>query len=140
MAAGLSEQDLERVRQMFASARRDVEVAVFRKPVLTQAGQDFLALIRQAEEAAAGRLRVREREYREGETLVERAPAVALFGPQGEDLRIRFYGWPLGYEFGTLLATAADAAGGGGALAPETLTALGNLRQTVQIKVFTTPT
>ena len=124
---------------MFAGARHDVELAVFRRPALTQAGNEFLAALAQVQ-TVAPRLRISMREYRDNETVVERAPALALFAADGTDLRVRFAGWPTGYEFSTLVGTLAEAMRGGTALQASTLEALGGLKQDVQIKVFTTPT
>jgi alkyl hydroperoxide reductase subunit AhpF len=136
---GLSPSDLQSVRQMFAGARHDVELAVFHRPSIPQAGEEVLSALAQVQ-TVAPRLRVGMREYRDGETLVERAPAMALFAADGTDLRVRFAGWPTGYEFSTLLATLADAMRGDTALQAATVEALDGLQQDVQIKVFSTPT
>jgi alkyl hydroperoxide reductase subunit AhpF len=136
---GLSPADLQAIARMFAGARHDVELAVFRRSALTQAGQEFLTALAQVQ-TVAPRLRVSMREYRDSETLVERAPSLALLAADGTDLRVRFAGWPTGYEFSTLVATLADAMRGGTSLQPATLQALAELKQDVQIKVFTTPT
>jgi alkyl hydroperoxide reductase subunit AhpF len=136
---GLSQSDLQTIGRMFAEAREDVELVVFRRSSLTEAGTEILSALAQVQ-AVAPRLRITEREYGEGETVVERAPALALFAGDGTDLRLRFAGWPTGYEFSTLVTTLADAMRGTPALQPATLEALDALKQDVQIKVFTTPT
>ncbi len=136
---GLSQSDLQTIGRMFAGAQEDVELAVFRRPSLTQAGSEILSALAQIQ-TVAPRLRISQRDYGDGETAVERAPAMALFAADGTDLRVRFAGWPTGYEFSTLVATLADAMRGDSALQPATLEALDALQQDVHIKVFTTPT
>jgi alkyl hydroperoxide reductase subunit AhpF len=136
---GLSQSDLQTIGRMFAEAEQEVELAVFHRSSLTQAGSEIVSALEQIQ-TVAPRLRISQREYREGETAVERAPALALFAADGTDLRVRFAGWPTGYEFSTLVATLADAMHGSPGLQPATLEALDGLAQDVQIKVFTTPT
>lgn len=136
---GLPEQDARIIGELFAGASRPVELAVFRPAAQRQAGEDFLARLRQVQ-ALVPLLRVSVRDYAPTETLVERAPAVALLGSDGTDLRVRFYGWPSGFELGSVVTAAADAARGGSALQPQTLEALAGLRADVQVKVFSTPT
>ena len=137
---GLSERDRAAIRQMFAGATRDVEVAVYRRGAMTEAGTGFLRALADVQ-TLTSRLQVSMHEYADREQTVERAPGIALRDREGNDLRVRFYGWPSGYEFTSFLTTVADAAAGpDGQLQPDTLAALEGLRSDVQIKVFSTPT
>ncbi len=138
---GLSERDRAAIRQMFAGARRDVEVAVYRRGSITEAATGFLRALADVQ-TLSRRIRVSMHEYTDREQVVERDPGIALLGGDGTDLRVRFYGWPSGYEFNAFLTTVADAVSGEQAqqLQPETLQALAGLRNDVQIKVFATPT
>jgi alkyl hydroperoxide reductase subunit AhpF len=69
---------------------------------------------------------------------VEQVPAIVVEGAR--DYGIRFYGVPLGYEFGNLIDAIVLASTGQPALAEETLASLRTLAADVDIKVFSTPT
>lgn len=137
--AELGERERAAVSQMFQDAARPVHVRVvlpggpgpgpktgFRAAVAELAEMVPLISVTECSPAEAG-------------AVVERTPAVALFDGEGNDLRVRFYGLPTGYEFSSFLAALADAAAPQSALQPETLRALQSLEQDVQIKVFSTP-
>jgi hypothetical protein len=137
----LPEQDARIVAQLFAGARRAVKLTVFRRGARIRAEEEFLARLAQIQGRVPG-IDVEVREYADGESAVERAPAVALSAADGTDLRVRFYGWPSGYELGTLITAAADAARAdeGAHLQAATVQSLAGLRADVHVKVFTTPT
>ena len=124
---------------MFADAAQDVDVHVFSGTARTQAAEQFLSVLAQVQ-TVVPQLQVTMCPYSDRETVVERAPALALFGADGSDRRVRFYGWPTGYEFSAFLGAAADAARTDSVLHADTLTALAGLKHDVQIKVFSTPT
>jgi glutaredoxin-like protein len=70
---------------------------------------------------------------------IDRAPGIAIVGSR--DLGLRYYGTPAGHELRSLadaVALAGGAAGDGGGLAPESLTALAALDRPLDIKVFVT--
>jgi alkyl hydroperoxide reductase subunit AhpF len=69
---------------------------------------------------------------------VDRVPAIVVEGSR--DYGLRFYGVPLGYEFGNLIDAIVVASRGEPALAEATMTALAGLTSDVDIKVFSTPT
>ncbi len=69
---------------------------------------------------------------------VEWAPALAVVGTQ--DVGMRYYGIPDGYEIESLVDAIEIAAGGGPALSDETLDALDALDRDVHLRVFVTPT
>jgi alkyl hydroperoxide reductase subunit AhpF len=69
---------------------------------------------------------------------IDRVPAIVVEGAR--DYGIRFYGVPLGYEFGNLIDAIIVASTGEPALAEATKTALAGLDRDVDIKVFSTPT
>ena len=69
---------------------------------------------------------------------VDKIPATAVVGVK--DYGIRFYGIPLGYEFGAFLSAIQDVSRGTTDLAPENRTALADLAQPVRLQVFSTPT
>ena len=69
----------------------------------------------------------------------ERYPAVAVL-PEGEDVGVRYYGLPWGYELASLLGGVLEAGRAESALAPESLERLGTLDRDLTIDVFVTPT
>lgn len=69
----------------------------------------------------------------------ERYPAVAVL-PEGEDVGIRYYGLPWGYELGSLIGAVVEAGKRESSLAPESLEALAALDHDLAIDVFVTPT
>ena len=68
---------------------------------------------------------------------VDRSPTVVVQGE--EDLGIRFYGIPSGYEFSSLIEDIIDLGTGSTSLAPATKDALAHLTEPVHIQVFVTP-
>ena len=69
----------------------------------------------------------------------ERYPAVAVL-PDGEDVGVRYYGLPWGYELASLLGGVLEAGRADSALMPESLERLGALDRDLAIDVFVTPT
>ena len=69
----------------------------------------------------------------------ERYPAVAVL-PEGEDVGIRYYGLPWGYELASLIGAVVEAGKRESSLAPESLEALAALDRDLAIDVFVTPT
>ena len=69
----------------------------------------------------------------------ERYPAVAVL-PEGEDVGIRYYGLPWGYELSSLVGAVLEAGRRESSLAPESLERLAGLGQDLAIDVFVTPT
>jgi alkyl hydroperoxide reductase subunit AhpF len=69
----------------------------------------------------------------------ERYPAVAVL-PDGEDVGIRYYGLPWGYELASLIGAVLEAGRTTSSLAPESLERLAALDRDLAIDVFVTPT
>jgi alkyl hydroperoxide reductase subunit AhpF len=69
---------------------------------------------------------------------VDRVPAIVVEGAR--DYGIRFLGIPNGYEFSNLIDSMIVASSGQPGLSAETTTALADLTDDVDIKVFSTPT
>ena len=69
---------------------------------------------------------------------VDKIPATVVAG--AKDYGIRFYGIPLGYEFGAFLAAVTDVSRASTGLSPESRAALGEIVQPVHLQVFSTPT
>jgi glutaredoxin-like protein len=69
---------------------------------------------------------------------VDKIPATAIMGE--EDVGIRFYGIPAGYEFTTLIHTIRMIGKSGSQLDEQTRQALDALTEPVHLQVFVTPT
>ena len=69
----------------------------------------------------------------------ERYPGVAVLR-EGEDVGIRYYGLPWGYELGSLVGAVIEAGRRESSLAQESLEALAALDRDLAIDVFVTPT
>ena len=69
----------------------------------------------------------------------ERYPAIALL-PDGEDVGVRYYGLPWGYELASLIGGVIEAGRQVPSLKPESLERLAALDRDLAIDVFVTPT
>jgi len=69
----------------------------------------------------------------------ERYPAIAVL-PEGEDVGLRYYGLPWGYELGSLIGAVIEAGRAESSLRPESLERLAGLEHDLAIDVFVTPT
>ncbi len=66
-------------------------------------------------------------------------PAIAVL-PDGEDVGLRYYGLPWGYELGSLIGAVVEAGSRESSLRPESLERLAALDRDLAIDVFVTPT
>lgn len=71
---------------------------------------------------------------------VDKVPAILLLDGEGNDLGVRFFGIPSGYEFATLLEDILIISRGETGLSERTKRALSQLKRDVHIQVFVTPT
>jgi alkyl hydroperoxide reductase subunit AhpF len=69
----------------------------------------------------------------------DRYPAIAVL-PEGEDVGLRYYGLPWGYELGSLIGAVLEAGRRESTLRPESLERLAGLDRDLAIDVFVTPT
>lgn len=69
----------------------------------------------------------------------ERYPAVAVL-PDGEDVGVRYYGLPWGYELASLIGGVLEAGRTASSLTPESIERLAALDHDLAIDVFVTPT
>jgi alkyl hydroperoxide reductase subunit AhpF len=69
----------------------------------------------------------------------ERYPAIAVL-PEGEDMGLRYYGLPWGYELASLIGGVIEAGRLTPSLKPESLERLAALDRDLAIDVFVTPT
>jgi alkyl hydroperoxide reductase subunit AhpF len=69
----------------------------------------------------------------------DRYPAVAVL-PEGDDVGVRYYGLPWGYELGSLIGGIVEAGRAESSLKAESLERLEALDRDLAIDVFVTPT
>ncbi|HEY2541545.1 MAG TPA: hypothetical protein VGH92_00690 [Gaiellaceae bacterium] len=136
-------EDEAKVREVFATAERPVELVVALGPEETpQHGArdvDFGAeTVRVVGELAAlsDSVTVRIEEQPPG---VPRFPTV-LVRPEGRDVGVAYSGLPWGYELSSLVGAVVEAGRREPSLRPESLEALGRLDRDLAIDVFVTPT
>ncbi len=86
--------------------------------------------------ALSGRVTSRVEQQPDGVTLF---PAVLVL-PAGEDVGLRYYGTPYGYELASLVGAVLEAGRPAPSLTPESLERLAALDRDLAIDVFVTPT
>jgi alkyl hydroperoxide reductase subunit AhpF len=69
----------------------------------------------------------------------DRYPAVAVL-PEGDDVGLRYYGLPWGYELGSLIGALLEAGRRESSLKPDSLERLAALDRDLALDVFVTPT
>jgi alkyl hydroperoxide reductase subunit AhpF len=136
-------EDDERVRGLLDGLERPVELLVAlgpeESPLPGARDIDFGA---ETERVVAGLAALSSRvTYRVEEEPpgFERYPAIAPL-PEGEEVGLRYYGLPWGYELGTLIGAVLEAGRSESSLRPESLERLATLERDLAIDVFVTPT
>jgi len=136
-------EDEARVRELLDELERPVELLVALGPEETPLpgarDVDFGAETqRVVGEIAALSEHVTSRVEEEPDGF-ERYPAVAVL-PEGDDVGLRYYGLPWGYELGSLIGAVIEAGKRESSLSPESLERLAALEHELAIDVFVTPT
>lgn len=135
--------DEAQVRELLRSLERPVELLVAHGPEETPLpGARDVDFAAETERVVAGLAELSENvTYRVAELPdgFERYPAVAV-RPAGEDVGLRYYGLPWGYELGSLIGAVVEAGRRESSLRPESLERLAALDRDLAIDVFVTPT
>ena len=136
-------EDEQRVRELFDALERPVELLVAlgpeEAPLPGARDIDFGA---ETERVVAGLAALSEQvTYRVEEEPpgFDRYPAIAVL-PEREDVGLRYYGLPWGYELGSLVGAVLEAGRRESSLQPESLERLTALDRDLTIDVFVTPT
>jgi alkyl hydroperoxide reductase subunit AhpF len=136
-------EDEDRVRGLLDGLERPVELLVAlgpeESPLPGARDIDFGAETERVVAglaALSGRVMYRVEEEPRG---FERYPAIAVL-PEDEDVGLRYYGLPWGYELGTLIGAVLEAGRSESSLRPESLERLATLERDLAIDVFVTPT
>jgi alkyl hydroperoxide reductase subunit AhpF len=136
-------EDEERVRELFGQLERPVELLVAHGPEETPQhgardidfGAETERVVRELA-ALSEHVSVRVEDEPNG---FDRYPAVAVL-PDGQDVGVRYYGLPWGYELSSLIGAVLEAGRAESSLSPETIERLAALERDVAIDVFVTPT
>jgi alkyl hydroperoxide reductase subunit AhpF len=132
-----------RVRELFDALERPVELLVAHGPEETPlAGARDMDFGAETERVVAGLAALSDRvtfRVEEEPPGFERYPAVAVL-PEGEDVGLRYYGLPWGYELASLIGAVIEAGRSEPSLRPESLERLAALDRELAIDVFVTPT
>lgn len=135
--------DEAQVRELLRSLERPVELLVAHGPEETPLpGARDVDFGAETERVVAGLAELSEQvSYRVEERPdgFDRYPAVAV-RPAGEDVGLRYYGLPWGYELGSLIGAVVEAGRRESSLRPESLERLAALDHDLAIDVFVTPT
>ena len=139
----ITEDVATQLREEFSHLVNPVRLAVFSQALADPVSEEVRRLV---EEIAALDPRVSAEAWNfvldkdKVETLgISRIPAIAVLG-EDKDYRIRFYGLPSGYEFGTLIDAILLVSSGASSLSEATRAALNELDRPIHIQVFSTPT
>ncbi len=148
MAALLSEEDRKYLIDLFhKELKSEVKILLFKSDNKDEC--QYCGVTQQILEELAEvneKISVEIHDFNEERELVEKyklemMPAIVMLDAQGNDMRIRFYGVPSGYEFSTLIEDViATSKGGEVELSPTTLETLKNLDRPIKLQVFVTPT
>ena len=135
--------DEAQVRELLRSLERPVELLVAHGPEETPLpGARDVDFGAETERVVAGLAELSDDvTYRVEERPdgFERYPAVAVL-PEGDDVGLRYYGLPWGYELGSLIGAVVEAGRRESSLRPESLERLAALDRDLAIDVFVTPT
>ena len=138
----LSDRDAKDVRAQLASLGGPVTLVNFTQELACQYCRETEQLLKEVA-ALSDKIRLEIYNFQLDKAQVtqfgvDKIPATVVVG--AKDYGIRFYGIPLGYEFGAFLAAIKDVSRGGTDLSPESRAALAEIAQPVHLQVFSTPT
>jgi alkyl hydroperoxide reductase subunit AhpF len=132
-----------RVRELLDALDRPVELLVAQGPEETPlAGSRDVDFGEETERVVGGLAALSGRVTFRVETEpagFDGYPSIAVL-PEGEDVGIRYYGLPWGYELATLVGGVLEAGRATSSLAPASLERLAALDRDLAIDVFVTPT
>jgi len=140
----LSERDKEAIREKLGEMERSVKLLVF-----TQEGaecrycketKELIEELAELSDKLSAEVHLLEEKEAADKYGVDKVPAIVLLDGEGNDLGVRFFGIPSGYEFATLLEDILIVSKGETGLSDRTKRALSQLKREVHIQVFVTPT
>jgi alkyl hydroperoxide reductase subunit AhpF len=141
----LSDADLKQLQETFADLKSSVKLVFFTQTLNCETC-DVAKQVLDEVVRISDKITLEEHnlllEQDEAERLrIDRVPAVAVLGENGDDPGIRFFGAPHGYEFSSLLESILLVGGVEEPdLSDESNALLASLNEPVHVQVFVTPT
>jgi glutaredoxin-like protein len=139
----IDERTAEKARELLGTLVKPVRLVVFTQEYECTYCQQNVELVRDiAGLSDAISHEVHQFEKEEGPVKklgIDKIPAIAVTS-DGEDLGIRFFGIPSGYEFVSLLDAIRTVSTGNHELSDDTIAKVRALERPVHIQVFVTPT
>ncbi len=129
-----------RLREIFAAMDGRARILYFRAGEGYEYSRELDELLREISELSSGKVEVRAYEPGSGESRalsIPLLPALVLHGR--EEYNVRYFGLPLGYEFGVLVDAIRGVASGRAEMSPRARSAIESIRVPVRVVVFVTP-
>ena len=141
----LSDSDLKQLQETFSDLKSPVKLVFFTQALNCEtcdvAKQVLDEVVRISDKITLEEHNFLLEKDEAARRRVDRVPAVAVIGENGEDHGIRFFGAPHGYEFSSLLESILLMGGADDVGLSETSTELlASITKPVHIQVFVTPT
>ncbi|RLE71328.1 MAG: glutaredoxin [Thermoprotei archaeon] len=142
MVIKIDDETKKMIKEIFKKLRNDVKIYHFR-PVEKECRycDDTIGLLKTLSNLSGNRIRVVELTEKSPEAEkynIDKFQAILLHGV--EEYNIRFFGIPVGYEFGALIEDIVDVSLGRVELPPDIINKVKSIKKSVDIKVFVTPT
>ncbi len=143
--AFLTEKDAKVVGDKLGSLPKPITLSVFTQELECDYCRETRQLAEELAGLSGGKLKVEVHDFVQDKAKadalgIDKIPAVAVLGGNGEDHGIRLYGIPAGYEFASLMEAIDMMSRGDSGLTPESREKLKALALPVDLKVFVTPT
>ncbi len=148
MAALLSEEDRKYLVDLFEKELKgEVKILFFGSKKKEECEYcNLTEQILQELAETSNKITVESHDFDDEEALakkynVEMVPAILMLDANGNDMRIRFYGIPSGYEFSSLIEDViATSKNGAVDLSQDTIKKLQEVKTPLKLQVFVTPT
>ncbi len=148
MAALLSEEDRKYLVDLFEKELKgEVKILFFGSKKKEECEYcNLTEQILQELAETSNKITIESHDFDDEESLakkynVEMVPAILMLDENGNDMRIRFYGIPSGYEFSSLIEDViATSKNGAVDLSQDTIKKLQEVKTPLKLQVFVTPT
>ncbi len=136
-------EDAKIVGDILTKLPRKVKLIYFTQELECQYCRETRQLLEELRDLSGGKVELEVYNFVNDKEQVEKykidkIPATVILAD--EDLGIRYYGIPSGYEFGSLLEDIQQVAKGKPDLSPETLQLISQIDKPLRLQVFVTPT
>jgi glutaredoxin-like protein len=138
----LKEKDCKTIQDWFQKLRDPVRLVFFTQQNECEYCQETRSLVEEIA-ALSDKITVEVHDFVADEAVarqygIDKIPAIAIIG--AKDYGVRYYGFPGGYEFTSLVEDIIDISTGEHGLSEATLKVLAQVTAPVHLQVFVTPT